>query len=75
MALLFQALLFGDGGVLAYGANVVNMAILLPFAGYAVYRLLAGRSPLTSTRRAASSSAWASPRPCPPAHDCPPTSC
>jgi cobalt/nickel transport system permease protein len=51
VALLFQALLFGDGGVLAYGANVVNMAILMPFAGYGVYRLIAGRSPLTSTRR------------------------
>ena len=36
VALLFQALLFGDGGVLAYGVNVVNMAIVLPFVGYAV---------------------------------------
>ena len=53
VALLFQALLFGDGGVLAYGANVVNMAVVLPFVGYAVYRLLAGRSPLTSGRRVA----------------------
>src|SRR6266511_161916 len=53
VALLFHALLFGDGGVLAYGANVVNMAVVLPFVGYAVYRLLAGRSPLTSGRRVA----------------------
>jgi cobalt/nickel transport system permease protein len=52
VALLFQALLFGDGGVLAYGANALNMAILMPFAGLAVYRLLAGRSPLTARRRA-----------------------
>jgi cobalt/nickel transport system permease protein len=51
VALLFQALLFGDGGVLAYGANVLNMAILMPFAGLAVYRLVAGRAPLTSRRR------------------------
>jgi cobalt/nickel transport system permease protein len=51
VALLFQALLFGDGGVLAYGANVLNMAILMPFVGYGVYRLVAGRSPLTSRRR------------------------
>jgi cobalt/nickel transport system permease protein len=51
VALLFQALLFGDGGVLAYGVNVVNMAILLPFVGYAVYRLMAGSAPLTSRRR------------------------
>ncbi|RKS75222.1 cobalt/nickel transport system permease protein [Motilibacter peucedani] len=57
VALLFQALLFGDGGVLAYGANVVNMAILLPFVGYAVYRLVAGRSPLDSTRRVVAAAA------------------
>jgi cobalt/nickel transport system permease protein len=51
VALLFQALLFGDGGVLAYGANVVNMAIIMPFVGIATYRLIAGRSDLRSTRR------------------------
>ncbi len=53
VALLFQALLFGDGGVLAYGANVVNMAIVMPFVGYGAYRLLAGRSALRSPRRLA----------------------
>ena len=53
VALLFQALLFGDGGVLAYGVNVVNMAIILPFVGYAVYRVVAGGSMLTSRRRVA----------------------
>lgn len=51
VALLFQALLFGDGGVLAYGVNVVNMAVLMPFVGYGLYRLIAGRAPLTSGRR------------------------
>jgi len=51
VALLFQALLFGDGGVLAFGANSLNIAILMPFIGYGVYRALAGRSPLTSRRR------------------------
>ncbi len=51
VALAFQALLFGDGGVLAYGVNCVNMAIIAPFVGLAVYRLLAGRSELTGTRR------------------------
>src|SRR3954468_6283053 len=53
VALLFQALLFGDGGVLAYGANVLNMAIIMPFVGYAVYRLIGGRAPLTAGRRVA----------------------
>jgi cobalt/nickel transport system permease protein len=51
VALLFQALLFGDGGVLSYGANCVNMAIIMPFVGLAVYRMVAGSSPLRSRRR------------------------
>jgi cobalt/nickel transport system permease protein len=51
VALLFQALLFGDGGVLSYGANVVNMAVILPFVAYGVYKLVSGRAPLTSRRR------------------------
>ena len=51
VALIIQALFFGDGGVLAIFANCLNMAIILPFVGYATYRLLAGRSDLLSTRR------------------------
>lgn len=35
VALLLQALLFGDGGILSFGANCFNMAFVLPFAGYA----------------------------------------
>ena len=38
IALLVQALLFGDGGILAFGANCFNMAFVLPFVGYYVYR-------------------------------------
>ncbi|MEP6559914.1 MAG: cobalt transporter CbiM [Nakamurella sp.] len=53
VALAFQALLFGDGGVLAYGVNVVNMGIVLPFVAIGVYRLIAGQSTLTSGRRVA----------------------
>lgn len=34
IALLIQALFFGDGGILAFGANSFNMAFLLPFSGY-----------------------------------------
>jgi cobalt/nickel transport system permease protein len=52
IALAIQALFFGDGGVLAFGANCFNMAFVMPMAGYAVYRLAAGRVPLTSPRRA-----------------------
>ena len=52
IALLIQALFFGDGGVLAFGANAFNMAFVMPFAGYGVYRLLAGRTRSPSRRRA-----------------------
>jgi cobalt/nickel transport system permease protein len=51
VALVFQALLFGDGGVLALSVNVFNMAIVLPFVAYGVYRLIAGGTTLTSRRR------------------------
>jgi len=52
IALLVQSLFFGDGGVLAYGANAFNMAFVMPMVGYAVYRALAQNTALTSTRRA-----------------------
>ena len=51
VALIIQALFFGDGGVLAIFANCLNMGIILPFAGYFTYRLIAGKSPILSTRR------------------------
>lgn len=43
VALLIQALLFGDGGILAYGANAFNMAFVLPFVGYFVYKFIKDR--------------------------------
>ncbi|MCU1360581.1 MAG: cobalamin [Ilumatobacteraceae bacterium] len=52
VALVIQALFFGDGGVLALGANCFNMALVLPFVGYGVYRALTRRMTLTSPRRA-----------------------
>lgn len=52
IALAIQALFFGDGGVLAYGANVFNMAIVMSMVGYGVYWLLAHNTSLTSPRRA-----------------------
>lgn len=39
MTLVLQALLFGDGGILALGANCFNMAFLMPFVGYGVFQL------------------------------------
>jgi cobalt/nickel transport system permease protein len=52
VALAIQALFFGDGGVLAFGANAFNLAVAMPMTGYAVYKLAARNAPLTSRRRA-----------------------
>ncbi len=51
VALAVQALLFGDGGVTSLGANCLNMAVVMPFAGWWTYRFLAGRSGVASRRR------------------------
>ena len=40
VALIIQALLFGDGGITAIGANTFNMAFLMPFLGYIVFKVL-----------------------------------
>jgi cobalt/nickel transport system permease protein len=53
VALVIQALLFGDGGITAIGANCFTMAFVMPFAGYAVYRLISGKSAVGSFRRMA----------------------
>lgn len=37
LVLVVQALLFGDGGVLALGANVFNMGVVACWFGYAVF--------------------------------------
>ena len=54
IALVIQALLFGDGGITAIGANVFNMAVVMPFVGYYLYRLIAGDAPTTRRTIAAS---------------------
>ncbi len=51
VALIIQAFFFGDGGILAIGANAFNMAIAMPFVGYLVYRVLSGNAAITSSRR------------------------
>jgi cobalt/nickel transport system permease protein len=52
VAIVVQALFFGDGGITAIGANCFNMAIAGALVAYGTYRLIAGRSEITSTRRA-----------------------
>ncbi len=54
-ALLIQALVFGDGGILAFGVNCLNMAVIMPFAGYAIYKLITGRAKTGSKRSLAGS--------------------
>ena len=51
IALVIQALLFGDGGITAIGANCFNMAILGSLTAYGIYRLLSGSAPIESPRR------------------------
>ena len=51
IAIVIQALFFGDGGITAIGANCFNMAIAGALVAYAVYRLLAGRAAISSLRR------------------------
>jgi len=51
VALAVQALLFGDGGITALGANCFNMAFVEVFAGYYIYRIISGSSAITSGRR------------------------
>ena len=38
--LIVQALIFADGGILALGANIFNMAIVAPLCGYGIYKIL-----------------------------------
>ena len=51
VALVLQALIFGDGGITTIGANCFNMAVVIPFAGYYIYRLISRDSDLNSSRR------------------------
>jgi len=53
VALIIQALIFGDGGITAIGANCFNMAFIMPFTGYFIYKLISGNSPAVSGRRVA----------------------
>jgi len=51
LALLIQALFFGDGGVTALGANCFNMAIAGCLTASFVYQTISGNAPLQSRRR------------------------
>ena len=51
IALIIQAIFFGDGGILQIGANCFNMAVVLPFVSYGIYRAFARNSPVGARRR------------------------
>jgi len=51
IALIIQALLFGDGGITAIGANCFNMAFAIPIVSYIVYKAISGRSDKRSKLR------------------------
>ncbi len=51
IALIIQAFFFGDGGILAIGANCFNMAVVIPYVAAAIYRYFSRNTPLTSKRR------------------------
>jgi cobalt/nickel transport system permease protein len=51
IALIIQAVFFGDGGILAIGANSFNMAVVLPFVASAVYHLIVKKTPIDSKKR------------------------
>lgn len=50
VALIIQALVFGDGGLLAIGANCFNMGFIMPVVGYYVYKLVKGNADNQSAR-------------------------
>ena len=59
VALAVQAVLFGDGGITALGANCFNMAFVLPFVGYYIYKLISLGAKTDSLRRAIAAGAGA----------------
>lgn len=53
IALIIQAFFFGDGGILAIGANCFNMAVVIPYVSYAIYQAFSKGTPVNSSRRVA----------------------
>jgi cobalt/nickel transport system permease protein len=51
IALVIQAFFFGDGGILALGANCFNMAVVLPYVSYAIYQVISKNQPVALKRR------------------------
>ena len=50
VALFIQAIVFGDGGILAFGVNAFNMAFVMPFVGYYIFNALTKDAKVGSKR-------------------------
>ncbi len=44
VVLIIQAMVFGDGGITAIGANCFNMAVVMPFVSYWIFKAVKGSS-------------------------------
>jgi cobalt/nickel transport system permease protein len=44
VVLIIQALVFGDGGITAVGANCFNMAVVMPFVAFWTFNVMKGSS-------------------------------
>ncbi len=44
VALIIQAFVFGDGGITAIGANCINMALIIPFVSWYVFKIISGKN-------------------------------
>jgi cobalt/nickel transport system permease protein len=51
VALVLQALMFGDGGITAIAANCFNMGVVMPFVAYYAYKLISSGTEVASSRR------------------------
>ncbi len=49
--LIIQAIVFGDGGITAIGANCFNMAVVMPFVSYWIFRAMAGKNSQSGSKR------------------------
>ena len=58
--LIVQCLMFADGGLVALGANVFNMAVVNTCGGYAVFKLLKNFFPMEQHRGTVFAAAFAS---------------
>ena len=63
VVLLIQALMFGDGGITAFGLNGLNMAVIAPLTGWGVFNLIkpiASRTERLGEGMAVAVASWAS---------------